>query len=1531
MRAIARQRNRCAPATIDCHRCRAKHRRAIVNRNRGPGIGAVHRTADRLPRLVGQPARRGDRHRRRDGVHRQCQSRARRTGIAKTVGLRCRQTVTALAQCAERIAPGPIAGDSDSGQCGAAIIDRHGIASSARTGQGLCSGVGHRVHHTTDCRCIDQRTRRRRQSRVQRDGVARSPIPLACQRQAGRDRAIGQAAEIGGIGGLSRGHCNRNGVAQAVGEGNRTGITGGEPGDGKRHAAFPRRVDRIGTAIDRKRRRRRQGDIHPAMAVAHHLEAIARIGCAGRQLDLFGGAAFGDRQDIACPQRRAAAGRERQPGQIDGVARSKAGHGVGDRDAAVEFERGRCARTKGDRPGSGRAGVAKFERAGAQRGAPGISVGAGQRDRARTVDHDAARPGAIADHAAKARCDRRSGIECQDIAAEHDRSRVRRVAVERGQSLVGVERQAGSCAAANAAQHHARRQRQRIGGAKLDAARFDVGIAAEGLHLRQFQNARVVGGAVILDQRTGLERAGAQQSGIADHTRIGAVGVLVEIDDATGVTDIGIARRHAGRGQVEYRTGFDERPARISVGRAGQLERADQQAHIARAGDRTGIDFAALFQELQLRSAGNGKAGGILQSAGGHAQLAALHRDRAARDKIERGFRDAGQIKQAGAGLDNRAADRRAGFGDRGPQRSGQIVTVTDGQHRAIAEIDDAVVARTAQCAECLVGGKCQRDFGRFFRFGQKHTGRVAGEHIRHTERKTARIDGDRTGFAADRAQRDRARSGKGQSTAAGDRCGNRIGAAAKDNPFAGAKRQRAATDRAALENQARWIVAIAQSHGVPRRGDRRAAVDRQRKGLRILSQRSVTGLVDHIAATSNPDAAGGPAAGLAVARADIAVRAICHKAIGVGGRSTVGDDPWRDNAVDQRRRGARKQFQRRAAQRAAADRLDQRGGRTRTDKAVGQRDRQPAGARVQCERSGRCGDERAECHSPGGGGARVGHGQGALRIAHRARPTGGVAIGVERAGACQIKRARRGKAARRLEDTAVELDLAEVRRRQSGVAQRRIARHAQGARDDVPTAVKLRIAASRRRDHDHALGAARCVVDREVRHAGGVADAGAVRTERHDLPGQRDDIAVGIERGDFTIDRDRAIGGERRGPATSRRADGDAGIAFGQAVEDDPVGRAHAGSDIGRVDCVSRRRGRAERGVAADDQRTGDQRGAAGIGVGSGQRDRKARIGAKLQDQTGPGRAQRGRAEGKAGDAGERAERVKRARCQRRIADGRADGDVRCQHGARQLPDFDRANHRLGGGVVEIEVPLGGQRNITRRQIGQAETAQGILIGLRPDEVRIEPGDLVEPWCRRTDRAGDVGRGGEQRRALVLQDRIFQPAIGVADQRRQAGGDRCTGGGVDGLRHTVVERQDKVVCRQRVPELAFGQVRIVGNDIDIDRGIAGAPHRIGHGGQRVMPVEQVQRPVGPDHHRLDIALEIGIDSGQRGQVIIAGGLVVDLGKTLVDLGWQHRTERNCIERKGPCRDRTCVCRIIRGECCGCKLAHVVPENQDCG
>jgi hypothetical protein len=109
----------------------------------------------------------------------------------------------------------------------------------------------------------------------------------------------------------------------------------------------------------------------------------------------------------------------------------------------------------------------------------------------------------------------------------------------------------------------------------------------------------------------------------------------------------------------------------------------------------------------------------------------------------------------------------------------------------------------------------------------------------------------------------------------------------------------------------------------------------------------------------------------------------------------------------------------------------------------------------------------------------------------------------------------------------------------------------------------------------------------------------------------------------------------------------------------------------------------------------------------------------------------------------------------------------------------------------------------------------------------------------------------------------VFEAAIDVAGEARQSRGNRGgyrAGAGTDGLRHPIVQRQQPIVGLHLRDELLLGQCRVVGDDVDIDGGIAGAPNRIEQRGECVMPVEEIELTTRPDHHRLDLVHEIGFD-----------------------------------------------------------------------
>ena len=163
------------------------------------------------------------------------------------------------------------------------------------------------------------------------------------------------------------------------------------------------------------------------------------------------------------------------------------------------------------------------------------------------------------------------------------------------------------------------------------------------------------------------------------------------------------------------------------------------------------------------------------------------------------------------------------------------------------------------------------------------------------------------------------------------------------------------------------------------------------------------------------------------------------------------------------------------------------------------------------------------------------------------------------------------------------------------------------------------------------------------------------------------------------------------------------------------------------------------------DDQVAGEDRRAAGIGVGAVQGDAVAGVVAELHDEADIGRADGDRRGGGAGvdrrDAGEVAVAVERAVGERRIADDAAERDSCCERmkpgscAAVTVP----AMFGKRGLARCRQIPLGRDGDIARRQIGQSEAAIGVAIGGGLQEVRIEAGHLVEAGRRCAHRAGDV------------------------------------------------------------------------------------------------------------------------------------------------------------------------------------------------
>ena len=183
---------------------------------------------------------------------------------------------------------------------------------------------------------------------------------------------------------------------------------------------------------------------------------------------------------------------------------------------------------------------------------------------------------------------------------------------------------------------------------------------------------------------------------------------------------------------------------------------------------------------------------------------------------------------------------------------------------------------------------------------------------------------------------------------------------------------------------------------------------------------------------------------------------------------------------------------------------------------------------------------------------------------------------------------------------------------------------------------------------------------------------------ERHELAGQRGDVAVEVDGRGFATDGDRPGGREGGRAVSSSGAERQSPVAFGQAVEDDAVRRLHAGKNMVRVDGRASRDGGAERGVVGDNEIAGEDRRAAGIGVGAGEGNAVSGIAAELHDEADIRRADDNRRCRSAGvdrrDPGEASVAVDRARGKRCIADDATLRDVAGKDEARQLRRGDRS-----------------------------------------------------------------------------------------------------------------------------------------------------------------------------------------------------------------------------------------------------------------
>ena len=284
---------------------------------------------------------------------------------------------------------------------------------------------------------------------------------------------------------------------------------------------------------------------------------------------------------------------------------------------------------------------------------------------------------------------------------------------------------------------------------------------------------------------------------------------------------------------------------------------------------------------------------------------------------------------------------------------------------------------------------------------------------------------------------------------------------------------------------------------------------------------------------------------------------------------------------------------------------------------------------------------------------------------------------------------------------------------------------------------------------------------------------------------------------------------------------------------------------------------------------------------------------------------------------AGKRAVSVQRAVRQGRVADRGADRDVLTEDEARQLRNRDGAGDvRHSGRAVAVGIPLRRLRNVRGRQVRQAEPAIGVAIGLGPDEVGIEPVHLVE--------AGSCCSAREQHRTLVLEDAAFEAPVGIVGQTGERSRDRRSGIDVQRLRDAIVERQHQIARLHLRPELALGQVRIIGDDVDVDGRIAGAVVGFQQRRERVMAVKQVELAVRSDHDRLDVGQQRRLQVRWRDQVP-AGDLGVDLGKALIHLRRQDLVDRNRVKRERSRLDRACVARIVCLKGGRRQLAHAAP------